>query len=506
MGAAPSSPIAGGRASSCATSRPERFALPPPALAPAHRRALGRALPPLGVGLALALTPTPEGLTVEAWHYFALFAAVIIAIVTEPLPAAVVSLAGVVAAAMLGLVHPTPALSINWALGGFSNPLSWLVLSTLVLASGYEKTALGRRIALGLIRRLGRSTLGLGYAIALTDLTLAPFTPSNTARSAGTIYPVIRSIPGLFGSSPEREPRRLGAYIMYTALAATCVTSSMFPTAIAANLLAVAIVAETMHIDITWREWVIGFAPVGAVLFLLVPLVLYWIYPPGLKRSPGAPAWAARELRAMGPMSLVERTMLAGILLVVGLWIFGSRFSDPTAAAILGVIVLVARGIVTWEDVVGNRQAWNLFVWFSTLITLAGGLADVGFVRWLADHLQAPMTRAAFPYAVATLVAAFFFLHYFFATVSGHAAALLPVFLIVATGPLGLPPREAALSLAYTLGLMGILTPYATGPAPVYYTCGFIRKRDFWWFGLVMGSIFLACYLLIGLPWLMLRS
>src|SRR4029453_18075917 len=209
MGAAPSSPIAGGRASSCATSRPEPFALPPPALAPAHRRALGRALPPLGVGLALALTPTPEGLTVEAWHYFALFAAVIIAIVTEPIPAAVVGLAGVVTAAMLGLVHPTPALSINWALGGFSSPLSWLVLSTLVLASGYEKTALGRRIALGLIRRLGRSTLGLGYAIALTDLALAPFTPSNTARSAGTIYPSSAASPG--SSARARSASRAGS-------------------------------------------------------------------------------------------------------------------------------------------------------------------------------------------------------------------------------------------------------------------------------------------------------
>ena len=202
MMAAPSSPAAGGRASSCATSRPERSALPPPDLAPAHRRTLTRALPPLLIGFALALVPTPAGLTPHAWHYFALFAAVIIAIITEPIPAAAVGLAGVVAAAMLGLVHPTPALSINWALGGFSNPLSWLVLSTLVLASGYEKTALGRRIALWLIQRLGRSTLGLGYAIALTDLALAPFTPSNTARSAGTIYPVIRNIPGLFGSSP----------------------------------------------------------------------------------------------------------------------------------------------------------------------------------------------------------------------------------------------------------------------------------------------------------------
>jgi L-tartrate/succinate antiporter len=324
------------------------------------------------VGLAIALVPTPVGLSQAAWSYFALFVTVLIAIITEPIPAPVVGLAGVVTAAMLGLVQPTPALSINWALGGFSNPLAWLILSTLVLASGYEKTALGRRIALWLIKHLGRRTLGIGYAIALTDLALAPFTPSNTARSAGTIYPVIRNIPGLFDSNPEAHPRRIGAYLMYTALAATCVTSSMFPTAIAANLLAVAIVAETLHIDITWREWVVGFAPAGAMLLLLAPLVLYRIYPPGLTHAPDAPAWAAEELRKMGRMGLIERSMLGGILLVVGLWIFGSRFTDPTAAAILGVILLIARGIVTWDDVTSNRQAWSVFVWFATLVTLAG--------------------------------------------------------------------------------------------------------------------------------------
>jgi L-tartrate/succinate antiporter len=458
------------------------------------------------VGLAIALVPTPAGLSPRAWSYFALFVTVLIAIVTEPIPAPAVGLTGVVTAAMLGLVQPTPALSINWALGGFSNPLAWLILSTLVLASGYEKTALGRRIALWLIKHLGRRTLGIGYAIALTDLALAPFTPSNTARSAGTIYPVIRNIPGLFDSSPEAHPRRIGAYLMYTALAATCVTSSMFPTAIAANLLAVAIVTETLHIEVTWREWVIGFAPAGAVLLLLAPLVLYRLYPPSLTHAPDAPAWAAEELREMGPMGFIERSMLGGILLVVGLWIFGSRFTDPTAAAILGVIVLIARGIVTWDDVTGNRQAWSVFVWFATLVTLAGGLAEVGFIRWLADLIEAPMSRVAVPWAFAVLIAAFFYLHYFFATVSGHTAALLPIFLFIATGPLGTAPRAAALGLGFTLGLMGILTPYATGPAPVYYTCGYIRKRDFWWFGLVMGSIFLACYLLIGLPWLMSRT
>ena len=109
-----------------------------------------------------------------------------------------------------------------------------------MFAVGYTKTGLGKRMALWLIKRLGKKTLGLGYAIALSDLVLAPFTPSNTARSGGTIYPIISNMPGLYGSQPGETSRKIGSYIMYTALATTCVTSSMFLTSLAPNVLAVA--------------------------------------------------------------------------------------------------------------------------------------------------------------------------------------------------------------------------------------------------------------------------
>ena len=96
-----------------------------------------------------------------------------------------------------------PAEALKWALAGFANGTVWLIFAAFVVAMGYEKTRLGRRIALFLVRHLGRRTLGLGYAIALSDLALAPFTPSNTARSAGTIFPIIRNIPELYGSRPD---------------------------------------------------------------------------------------------------------------------------------------------------------------------------------------------------------------------------------------------------------------------------------------------------------------
>ena len=73
-----------------------------------------------------------------------------------------------------------------------------------------KEAGLGKRIALVLLHRLGRRTLGLGYAIALADLALAPFTPSNTARSAGTIYPVIINIRLSTIPIPDRQRDGLG--------------------------------------------------------------------------------------------------------------------------------------------------------------------------------------------------------------------------------------------------------------------------------------------------------
>jgi len=50
---------------------------------------------------------------------------------------------------------------------------------------------------------------------------------------------------------------------------------------------------------------------------------------------------------------------------------------------------------------------------------------------------------------------------------------------------------------------MGVITPYATGPGPVYFASGFISRRDFWVLGLVFGAIYLVALLVIGTPWLL---
>ena len=200
---------------------------------------------PVLLGMGIALSPTPGGLAGGAWAFFAIFIAVIAGLILEPMPPAAIGFVGVFLIAVLGLAGRLPSDAIRWALSGFSNTTVWLIFGAFMFALGYEKTGLGKRIGLMLVRVLGKSTLGLGYAVTFADLILAPFTPSNTARSAGTIYPIIRNLPALYGSFPGETARRIGAYLLWTAFSATCVTSSMFITSLAPNLLALELVKKT---------------------------------------------------------------------------------------------------------------------------------------------------------------------------------------------------------------------------------------------------------------------
>lgn len=477
--------------------------LPPTQQTLRRRSALVRAAVPILVGVAIALAPTPHGLPLNTWRYFALFAAVMVGIITEPIPAAALGLVGVVVAAALGLVRTSTSQAAAWALSGFANGTVWLIFAAYVFSLGYSKTGLGKRIALMLISAMGKRTLGLGYAITLADFALSPFMPSNTARSGGTIFPILSNIPELYGSLPnDKSARKIGAYLTYTALAATCVTSSMFVTALAPNVLAADLALRTIHVTLSWTDWFRGFAPTGFLLLALVPFLLYKIYPPQTREAPEAPRWAAQELRQMGRISGKEITLLALVLLALLLWIGGAKYIDPTVAAMLAVTLMVILQVVSWNDILANTQAWNVLVWFATLVTLAGGLADTKFVDWVAQSLAPVLsTRGAITAAV-LLIASYFLLHYLFASITAHVSALFQVFLVLAITIPGISRVAWALLLSYPLGLMGILTPYGTGPSPIYYGCGYIKGKDFWILGAVLGALFLAVYVAIELPWL----
>ncbi|HJV60250.1 MAG TPA: anion permease [Albitalea sp.] len=476
-----------------------------------------KAIAPIVVAAIVALVPTPDGLAPHAWHFFAIFAGVIVGLMLEPLPGGAIGFIGVTLVAVLApwvlyapaeLAKPgfKPAnAALAWALSGFSNSTVWLIFGAFMFALGYDKTGLGRRIALVLVKAMGRRTLTLGFAVMVADTILAPFTPSNTARSGGTIFPVIRNLPALYDSKPnDPSARRIGSYIMWVALSTTCVTSSLFLTGLAPNLLAVELVNKTSQVSLTWTQWFTAFAPIGVTLLILLPPLAYWLYPPTVKEGTEVPSWAAGELRQMGALSRREITLAILVVIALVMWIFGGDAINPTTAALVVISLMLVTGVVTWDDIIKNSTAWNTLAWFATLVALADGLNKVGFVKWFADSVAAHMTGFSPFAAMVVLVLVFYFTHYLFASVTAHVTALLPVMLAVGSTIPGMNMPQFALLLCLTLGIMGVLTPYATGPSPVYYGSGYLPSADYWRLGAIFGVIFIAVFLAIGLPWLAL--
>ena len=485
-----------------AGERPDRLALSSPTRF-ARLLALHRVIVPLSLGAVVALVPAPAGVSESAWLYLALFVTVIAGIITEPMPPAAIGLIGVTIAASAGLVRDTPAQSAQWALSGFANPAVWLIFAAYMLTVGYTVTGLGKRIALHLVRAMGHRTLGLGYAVALADLVLAPVTASATARSGGTIFPVIRHIPELYESRPDDgTARRIGAYLLYTAMAASFVTSSMFITSLAPNALAITLIEQAIGTRISWMQWFVGFLPAGVALLALTPLALYWIYPPQIRTSPEAPRWADAQLRLLGSMRGREITMLVLVLAALALWIGATRWIDPAVVAMGVVLLMVLCRVVSWDDVVGHASAWNMLIWFATLVTLAGGLADTKLIAWIGESLAPLFAGLGYYPSIVALVAVFYVLHYCFASITAHTATLLPVFLAIALTLPGPSPVMWALLLGYTLGLTGVITSYAAGQNVIYYGSGYISRRDFWVLGMAMGAMFLAVYISIAVPWM----
>jgi DASS family divalent anion:Na+ symporter len=288
------------------------------------------------IAIIIWFIPAPQGVTAEAWQLFAIFVATVIGIILEPLPMGAVALCGIAAITL------TRTLTLRDTLSGFSHPVIWLVVIAFFISRGFIKTGLGSRIAYFFMKMLGRRTIGLGYSLIATDLVIAPAIPSITARAGAVIYPIVRSVAEAFDSRPgDGTERRIGAFLILNSFYGNLVTSAMFLTAMAANPLSVQMAAD-QGIEITWIGWAAAAVVPGLASLLIVPLVLYKLFPPRIKETPRAAETARDRLVEMGPLKRDEWIMLVTFALLLFLWIFGKQLKVHSAvAAMVGLTILL---------------------------------------------------------------------------------------------------------------------------------------------------------------------
>jgi len=449
----------------------------------------------LGAGFGLMLVPPPAGVEHKAWHLLAVFLATVMGLTMQPLPGGAMVLLGVAATALLGI------LPIGRALAGYGDPIVWLVLVAFFMSRGMLKTGLGRRIAFLFIRALGKRSLGLAYALALTELVLGSFIPSNSARSGGIIFPIARSLAEAYDSRPGPTADRLGAFLMVFLYQSCVVVCAIFLTGQASNALIATFAQQTAGVSLTYGSWLLGAIVPGLLGLFLVGLVVYRLAPPEIKHTPAAAEIAHEELERMGPMARGEKLMLAVFALVAVLWMTTALHHIHYAAvALLGAAVLLLTGVLTWDDVCSERAAWDVFIWYGGLVLLAGALSETGIIRVFADSVAAFTTGWPWGAALLGLLLVYYYSHYGFASITAHATAMYVPFLAVMLAA-GAPPGLAALSLAYGSNLMASLTHYGTTPGPIYFGAGYVSQARWWEVGLAVSVVSLVLWMTVGPLW-----
>lgn len=450
----------------------------------------------LGLGIGIWLAPVPEGLSPAAWQLFAIFAATICAVVSGAASLFLASIVALVAAVFTG------TLAVEVAYSGFSQGFILLIVVAFLVGKGVVNSGLGARVGYLLVRTFGKSSLGLAYSMMLTDALIAPAFPSNTARS-GVLFPIVYALANNNGSQPWQDSRKdLGAYLMMSSMAGLGLSSALWLTAMAANPVGVAILAER-GVELNFGRWFLASSLPTLAAMIFIPWMLYKVFPPGVTATPDAPVKARRDLEQLGPMTRKELVTLGTFLVMVLGWALGPLLSlDATAVAFAGLALLMIGGVFTLDDIKASGDALETLIWFAILYTISTQLDHLGFMQYMGGIMGNWVDGLSWPVTYAALALVYVLIHYLFVSQSAHLLALFGVFLGISQPEV--PVALMGMMLLMATNFFSVITPQASSANVIFVGSGYITGSEVYRYGGMVSAACFVIYLVVGTPWFML--
>ena len=183
--------------------------------------------------------------------------------------------------------------------------------------------------------------------------------------------------------------------------------------------------------------------------------------------------------------------------------ILGDAWSvDATTTAFIGLSLLLLTGVLTWEDILTQKSAWDTITWFAALVMMATYLNKLGLITWFSGVLEAQIAHLGLNWVLASLLLllTYMYAHYMFASTTAHITAMFAAFYTAGIA-LGAPPMLFALIMAAASSIMMTLTHYATGTSPIIYGSGYTTLGEWWKAGFVMSVVNIVIFIVIGGIW-----
>lgn len=461
------------------------------------------------VGLAIWGLPAPATMTVTQHKLLAVFGGAVVAWITIGVNFAV-STFFVVTLLYFWVGNPDGKLdnagqlirNAEFAVAGFASSSLWLLVTGFVLSIAMTQAGVAKRLALQMMKILGRTPTGAVYASMLANFIIAPLTPSNTARTAAML-PIVDGIAEAYKAKPGQS--NFGRALMLATTFTSNITGSAFLTGTIPNPVAVGMIAAAAGVSVytTWSYWALAALPTNLVILAITGWLLLRLYPPEVKALPGGADYIKQELAAMGPMSVREKKAVLYFVLALVLWSTDAihNFNSTMVAFFVSMLIFTPRiGVLDWKET-EKSLPWELFVYFGGVLTLSAALMKTRAFEWIIKALLGAMglESVAMMPLLLLLLGFSIFSHVIWSTTTAMTGVMIPIYIGLAE-TLGFDVvafvMPLAIMMAYALFLpfntMGNIIMFGKG----YYTVTEQLKAS-----VILGLIIWGLWIITAFTW-----
>ncbi|ORX84118.1 Sodium/sulfate symporter [Anaeromyces robustus] len=389
------------------------------------------------------------------------------------------------------------------ALSGYSDSINWLVFFAYQIGKCIEKTGLGKRISYIILKHFGSSLKGIGYAIFIIEIILAPFIPSNVARGGCIVLPIINSIIENI-SQNYRISSKASEFLYLCGNHANLIISSIYLTGSASNpvLMSKVVSIYGSEYDLSFLKWFIGAIIPATLVIILVPQAISIYLGQNNIDLEQTKNYSERMLNQMREMSRDEKClcMIFGFCLLM--WTTTSITGiDTSLITFIGVLLLVVLKVISWDDIISNKKAWDTFFWLGGMIVMANQLSELGISSLIGEYIGTFIEYIPLlPIKTVILFIFYFLTMLLFSSLTGHVIALAGPFMNAAE-KLNIPKGLTVAFLAYYTLLCACLTHYSCGTSVMYYSQSRIKTKQFITIGIIISLIIIIIYSTIGSLW-----
>ncbi len=461
------------------------------------------------VGLAIWAFPTPATMTITQHKLLALFGGAVVAWITIGVNFAVSTFA-VVTLLYFWVGNPDGKVdkagdlirNAGFAVGGFASPSLWLLVTGFVISIAMTKSGVAKRLALHMMRLLGRTPVGAIYASMIANFVIAPLTPSNTARTAAML-PILEGIAEAYRAVPGKS--NFGKALFLSATYTSNITGSAFLTGTIPNPVSIGLIAAAAGASIftTWSYWALAAVPTNIVILAVTALLVLKMYPPEVKALPGGGDYIKQELAKMGPMTASEKKAIAYFCLALVLWStdFWHHFNSTMVAFVVSFLIFLPRiGVLEWKET-EKSLPWELFVYFGGVLTLSSALMKTKAFEWIIKALLSALGLQTIPMLplLIFLIGFSIFSHCIWSTTTAMMGVMIPIYIGLAK-TLGFDIVSFCLPLAIMMAY-ALFLPFNTMGNIILYGTGHYTVTEQIKSSTILGFIIWGLWIVTAFTW-----